>query len=79
MPVAVTVAAADVRNRRRSMLNGKFFPAMMPSCEKKGWRYPLPLPSMRPHPRFRETTVLRKPVGEGASLRLNAGEIWGGT
>jgi hypothetical protein len=31
---------------------------MMPCCEKKGRRDPMRLPSPRPHPRFRETTVL---------------------
>jgi hypothetical protein len=32
--------------------------AIVPSCRTKGWRYPLRLPIYRPHPRFRETTVL---------------------
>ena len=55
------------------MLNGKSGLGHNALLRTKGWRYPLRLPIYRPHPRFRETTVLRKPVGEGASLRLDAG------
>ena len=40
----------------------------------EGLARPLRLPFCRPHPRFRETTVLREPVGESASPRLDAGD-----
>jgi hypothetical protein len=55
LPVAVT-AAADVNNRRRLMLNGNSCLAIHALlCETKGWRFPLGLPTVRPHPLFGKT------------------------
>jgi hypothetical protein len=45
-------------NRRRLMLNGKSALAVVPSCERRAGAIRYVLPTDRPHPRFRETTVL---------------------